>query len=362
MKITFLKRLVVSLLVTSFLTIFGGPSVLAFNFSFSTDVDTGSESSLTVPLQSELEAASPGNEPALTDETDILEDIGGGTGLRDFGDITDRNVVQRPGLRLITGALVRIINIVEWVLGTLGLLYLIYTAIRLLTATDKATEVYESAKNNIRYILIGFVSVFAIDIFVNNVFFLDDGNFLGSVEEAQRAAQIGSIEVQALYNLAELFLGIISVLVLIYYGVRLTANAGDEDIVNKAKNVIPWAALGLVLVGVAEFVVKDILFVDAGSGISLENARDLFASLTNFASGFIATISIIMAIYAGYLYIISSVDEDRTEQAKKAIVGAVIGIVIAAGAFAISNTFLRFDEGNDLPTGIQSEIDQALSR
>lgn len=338
-------------------TLFAGSS-LAFNFSLSTE-NPDETTKLTVPLQSELEA---GEESVITTEQGILDEIGDETGLRDFGDATGRNVVRKPGLQLITGALMQIINIMKWGIGTIGMLYLVYTGISLITATDKASEVYEDSKRSIQYLLIGFVSVFAIDIFVNNVFILDSGNFLGSVEEAQSAAQAGSTELRALYNIAELFMGVVAVLILVYHGVRMVGNAGDEEVVTKAKNAIPWALGGLMLVGVAEFVVKDIFFVNNGEGISINNASKLIVDFTNFASGFVATASILAAIYAGYLYIASGPGEDQTEQAKKIIIGAVIGIILASGAFAVANTFIRFDESAELPDGIQTEINDALSR
>lgn len=293
------------------------------------------------------------------DPEQILEDITKGTGLNNFSNETGRNVVETNGLQTITATLNRIINIIKWALGTVAVLYLLLTAYQLLTATDQADDVYSKAKNNFVYIGIGLFSVFAIDIFVNQVFVLSDGNFLGSVEEAKKFAGLGSRELKGIYNLAELFLGIFAVLMIVLQGFKLVANAGNEEAVDNAKRNITWAVAGLVLVGLAEFVIKDILFVDAGQTFDVNKAKQLIVSLTNFVSGFIAVAAVLMGIYAGYLYIFSGVGEDNTEKVKKAIFGAVIGILIAGGAFAIVNTLVKFEQPQ-IPELIQNQVDSNI--
>lgn len=290
----------------------------------------------------------------------VLGDLTEGTGLQNFeGDPIDP-AAQDAGLSGVLGILTQIIDILKWIMGAIAVIFLVYTAGKLITAGEEVDDEYTKAKKSFFYIGIGLFSVFAIDVFINNVFVLSDGNFLGSVEEAKQAARIGSQEIRGIYNLFEIFLGIVAVFMMIYNGFRLVANAGDDDMIEKAKKNIIWAIVGIVLIGISEVFVKDIIFVDQGQRFDLNRAKELLVQITNFASGFIATIAIVMFIYAGYLYIISSVEEDNTEKAKKIVFSAVIGILIAGGAFAIVNTFVQF-ETEDAPAVLERAVEENLN-
>ena len=230
----------------------------------------------------------------------------------------------------------------------------------MLTATDEAEAVMTDAKKGLTYLLIGLFSVFAIEIFVNNVLVIGDGNFLGSVDAARNAAGAASAEIRGIYNLGEIFLGIFAVGIIIFNGFKMVTNAGNDEALDNAKKNIGWGIAGIVLVGLSELIVKDILFVDAGQGgFDIERAKQLIVQLTNFISGFIAVTAVVMFIYAGYLYIFSAVGDDNTEKVKQAILGAIIGIIIAAGAYGLVNTFVKF-EAPTFSEVIQGQIDSGL--
>ncbi|PIZ74899.1 hypothetical protein COY06_03520 [Candidatus Peregrinibacteria bacterium CG_4_10_14_0_2_um_filter_41_8] len=140
----------------------------------------------------------------------------------------------------------------------------------------------------------------------------------------------------------------------------MVTNAGNDEALDNAKKNIGWGIAGIVLVGLSELIVKDILFVDAGQGgFDIERAKQLIVQLTNFISGFIAVTAVVMFIYAGYLYIFSAVGDDNTEKVKQAILGAIIGIIIAAGAYGLVNTFVKF-EAPTFSEVIQGQIDSGL--
>jgi len=104
-----------------------------------------------------------------------------------------------------------------------------------------------------------------------------------------------------------------------------------------------WSVVGIILAGISELVVKDIIFPAQGTKLSdINRARVLIVNLTNFISGFLATIAVTMIIYAGYLYVVSA-GGDSAGKAKKVLTGAIIGLLVAMGAFGLINTFIKVE-------------------
>lgn len=282
--------------------------------------------------------------PGLTDSFQILNDIANKIGLRTFNDVTGPGVVEARGANAITGFLLQLIRILQYALGIIAVIMLTYTSMRLISAGDKSDEVYGNAKKQFTYLFIGLLLVFVLDIIFTRVFVLGQTSFLDDAATAQQFAQIGSAELRGIYNLFQTFLGAAAVMMIVFHGVRLVTNAGTDEVTENAKRNITWGVAGLVLVAVSEFVVKGILFVDAGERISLENAGQLIVSLTNFVSGFVATAAIIVLMYAGYLYIFSGAGQDNSEKVKQAVTGAIIGLLLAAAAFGVVNTVITFQD------------------
>lgn len=60
-------------------------------------------------------------------------------------------------------------------------------------------------------------------------------------------------------------------------------------------------------------------------------------NITNWLLGFVATISVIVIIYGGMVYVSSSGDQERVTSAKKSVKYAVMGLIVAGIAYAIVN-------------------------
>lgn len=77
------------------------------------------------------------------------------------------------------------------------------------------------------------------------------------------------------------------------------------------------------------------------------SARELIQTVVNFALSFLGLIATVVIIYGGVLYVTSRGDTTKTEEGKKAITYAVIGIVIILGSFALVNTLINATGGNE---------------
>ncbi|MFA6305549.1 MAG: PKD domain-containing protein [Candidatus Gracilibacteria bacterium] len=81
------------------------------------------------------------------------------------------------------------------------------------------------------------------------------------------------------------------------------------------------------------------------------DVREFVLKVVNFALGFLGLIAVIIVIYGGVLYLTAAGAEENTGKAKKAIMYAVIGLIIILGSFALVNTVIKGVGGGGTGTG-----------
>jgi uncharacterized membrane protein YwzB len=81
---------------------------------------------------------------------------------------------------------------------------------------------------------------------------------------------------------------------------------------------------------------KDIQ-TEAGVSSTSANLPALVGSLINVLLSVLGIVFVILMVYAGFLYMTASGEEDKVKKAKKLISQAVIGLIIIVAAYAISN-------------------------
>jgi hypothetical protein len=264
------------------------------------------------------------------------------TKLPGFDTLGHADSSYEPGASGITSAILFIVDLFKYLLGTIAVIVIISSGVRLITAGKKIDDIAETQKESIKYAIIGLLIIVLADTMIKQVFFGEQGEVFRSTADIQLAAERGTEQLRGVYMFLEFFIGAIAVLMIVIAGIRRVASGGNEDTITKTNKQIMWAIIGLIVIGLAEFVVKDIVFPDQGSRLpNVDNAAFIIRSLTNFASGFIATIAVAMYMYGGYLYVIGATNEENTNKAKKVIIAATIGLVLAMGAYALVNTFIK---------------------
>lgn len=277
---------------------------------------------------------------------ETLTTIGGAQGgeiLPGFSTTGHAEASYEQGASNITSAILFVVDLFKYLIGTVAVLVLIISGIRLVTAGKNIEEIAQSQKENIKYAIIGLGVIVVADTMIQQVFFGEQGEVLRSEADVQLAAERGTEQLKSIYSLMAYFAGSVAIFMIIYAGIRLVTAGGQEEVTNKMKKVITWAIIGLMLIGVAEFVVKDIVFPEQGARLTdPDQAARLIVMVTNFVSGFVATIAIAMYMYGGFLYVTAGGQEDNTGKAKKVFMGATIGLVLALAAFALVNTLIDF--------------------
>lgn len=276
--------------------------------------------------------------------TNALDDIAKETSLPTFETNSHSKASIQPGASNITSAIFYALDYLKLLLGTVAVVMIMTMGIKMIIARKKIDEVKTTQKEHMIALAAGIIVIFVADMLVRKVFFGVEGEVWESQAQAQMAAEEGYKELRGMYSLVMMITATLAVLMLVVAGYRLIVSAGNEEIQGKIKNQITGLVIGLLLLGVAEFIVKDIVFPDHGSTIpSADKAKYLIVNFTNFISGFVSIGALISSIYGGYLYVASFGNEEQTGKAKNVIMGAMIALVLAIGAFALVNTFIQLE-------------------
>lgn len=277
----------------------------------------------------------------VADVSEFIKDIGEDAELYNpvEDDEAHRRALDIEGISTLQTVIFQMIDVVKYMLGSLAVLVMAILGIRL-TVSTKSEEKITEAKTHLTYLLIGFVLIMIADYFVANVLYGAEGEVLATEESARFFSRQGSLELQRIYTGVEAFVGVIAVLVIIINGFRIVVSAGEE--IDTQKKAIMWAVVGLVIIGIAELVIKDIIFAEQGSTLNIPRGIDLIVTLTNFITGFVAFLSVALIVYAGIQFVISFVSEGSNDKGKKALLAAIIGIIVVAGSYALTSTIIAF--------------------
>lgn len=131
-------------------------------------------------------------------------------------------------------------------------------------------------------------------------------------------------------------IGAIAILMIVIGGSMYVTARGDDAKMTKAKTTLVFAAVGLVVVALAEPIQNAIY--SGGKGPDVEAAEKIVLGLTAFFSGFLASIAIAAIIFGGFQIITARGDEGKMSIGKRNVLYAVIGLFVAAlSDFVVNN-------------------------
>lgn len=256
---------------------------------------------------------------------------------------TFQDDLDDDGVSGILGAVSTFLSFFKLLVAPIAVLFMVIMGVRMVAAGADNEEALTQSKTYMTYALMGLIIIFMADSIVS-VFFGAEGEvFRGGQEGVIAFGRRSATLFQGIYSLVQVVISSVAVFFLVTAGLRYVAGSFSEDQVGKAKNQITWSLVGLFVIGVSEFVAKRILFVDEGSSFGVTSAKELFAQVTNFVAGTLGTLSFAALLYAGMLYISGAQNEDNVAKAKKIIMGAFLGLLLAGAAFAITNTVVELD-------------------
>ncbi len=275
-------------------------------------------------------------EESVTEESQNIEQGADGINLPNFSE-------EDEGADIIVAAIRRFLDFFKLMVTPVAVLFSVIMGLRMVAAGTENEEVQTQSKNFIQYAIQGLIVIFISDAAVNAFFGAEGEIFINGQQGVEDFASRGSNLFKGIYGLVQTVIGSIAVFMLIMAGMRYVGGSYSDDEISKAKNQIKWSLVGLFVVGISEFVVKEVLFKNQGRTLGIEAAKELFVNLTNFVAGTLGTLSFVFLLYAGYLYVLAIENEDNTSKAKKIIFSALAGLLIAISAYALTNTFVELD-------------------
>ncbi len=150
-------------------------------------------------------------------------------------------------------------------------------------------------------------------------------------------------------NFIRYMAGICFFLAAIYAFYRIVTSMGDEERAVDGRKVFIGSVFGFIIMMLAEPIVRIVYGGGKCGGRSIfgvstdctervfdvSSSFGMIAKIIVFLNGFIAIITIVMIMYAGFLILIGNGDEEKTDRAKKTISYAIIGVIILLFSYLI---------------------------
>jgi len=248
----------------------------------------------------------------------------------------------QPGVGAASSPIYFAIDMFRYVVSGIAILIILIQAVKLVsTANDEEAG---NAKMTLLYGIVGLLVIQLADVGVKKMFFGEQGDAFENLSSAEVYAEESVAQVRGIIGFVEVFVGAAAMLSLVIRGMLVITSAGTEEAVTKAKNHIIYAIIGIAVIVVSEVVVRGVIFPENGEKLpDTEVAKTVIVGLTNYFSGFVAILAFMILFYGGYRYVMSAGNEEMNDKLKKTIIGAVIGLVLTMGAFAIVNTVIDFE-------------------
>lgn len=233
-----------------------------------------------------------------------------------------------------------LLGLVKMVLQGVIIIFIVYIGAQMIISMWNDEELLSKAKRQIWYSLLGilfinipggFYSAFRKkDNFWTVGWPIDNGNFTQLNEGSNILFNIGEFG----YTLNDSIIGFLEIIIfglavgtLVITGIRVMTARWEEEKLSKAKTRILWSLVALVFVGFIESW-KHLAF-----GGSIEAGVNLFESFANLALFFAGPIGIFFLTLAGYYYITSAGDEERTKKAKSIVINTVLATLILLATY-----------------------------
>lgn len=146
-----------------------------------------------------------------------------------------------------------IVNYIKWLLGSVIVLFMVISSIRMITAGGEE-EMITKQKRNLTWNIIGMMVILLASNIVNAIYVINET----SGEVSAGGPQAGITEVTSIIRLILVFLGPIAIAFTIYAGFMYLTSFGNDERNQKAKRMIIGGVTGVIIVFAAYALVNTI--------------------------------------------------------------------------------------------------------
>lgn len=145
-------------------------------------------------------------------------------------------------------------------------------------------------------------------------------------------------------NVATFLTGLVAALALValvWGGVMYILSLGDESRSARAKQIILYAILGLLIAGIASIIISTVTCLYTQTeGCPPTQIINIILNAANVLLAPAGAIAFVALIYGGYLYMTSGGDESRASRAKNTILYALLGLAVIGIAGIVVNVVI----------------------
>lgn len=164
------------------------------------------------------------------------------------GFLKDPNVTLQRS-RLFSKTVETIITFIKYIIGSVAVLYIVRSALRLVMQGDKDEEMAKD-KKSILWGLLGLVFILMANPIINKVFFkIDTSKFPGTepVQPGIDTKQL-AMEIAGATNLIAAIAGPMALISLVIGGIMYITAGGEDEKMGKAKKIMLWSSIGIVVI------------------------------------------------------------------------------------------------------------------
>ena len=120
------------------------------------------------------------------------------------------------------------------------------------------------------------------------------------------------------------------------------ASAGSDERISQGKQMIFGSLIAILIVIFSGVLIRTLHKPAEGTTGYLTDVPNVISNATNILIGIIGAFTVLMFVYAGFMYITARGDVGKVNKAHAAFRYAIYGLMIGLLAFAIVNTVINY--------------------
>lgn len=274
------------------------------------------------------------------------------------GTIDVPQTVGETGIKRAANLAASILENARLILAAVAIGALILSGFFLITAQGNEEELTKQ-KTNLQWWGIGLLIILLMKPFLQ-IFDVAEGGIFADPEYVVDRVKIFDQSTTIVITYIKYILGGIAIVYIVRSCYYLITYGDQEETVTKEKKNIFAAAIGLVLVTLADMYVNKFLFIvdkdPSSSAAAVNPAIDArrgmveLIGMTNFLVTFAGPLAMLLLVVGAIMYVTAQGEEDQMNKAKSLIKNTVIGLIIIYGTYGLVTTFITGSISGTSPT------------
>ena len=270
-----------------------------------------------------------------------FEEVGDTNLTEDFTPKETQPSSIRWDVEFVESAVLKIIELMKWIIWTLVVLWWIFAWFQLITSQWDEDAV-KTSKRQLRWSIIALIVIFLAEPLIRNVFFWW-GWTIAPWEAIFNtdAMKTGVLEIEWVIKYLQTFIALMALFMVITVWIK-TIFSEKEEAIEEQKKTIIWIWIWILLVFLNKvFIYYWIMWnpVTWEESSIIKTIAELSAVIKYFL-WFIWAMSFLFIVYWGFLMITAQWDEEQAKSGRSIVINIFIGILIIITSYALISMIL----------------------